>query len=462
MFTNIMSEFRSGGRYTMAVYPEGTDGPNTFPISAGSLVGGGSLHYTAQTRDPHPQDYLAWQRETGVDWTEPAMKAAADEIVKNFNIHERPDALLPKFDLDFREAGRRLGLQVSPTTVAKKNCLYSGYCDGSNMCKYDARGGSFVSYLPIAEENGVEILPDSEAQQVLIENGRATGVTFLQNGREYVVRTDRVVVSCGIFGSPVLLMKSGYGPSDELGTNLLVANDNIGRNIDGRAGPVSVEGEFDSPMSDGEFHDGGYHLFHNTDSGGIFERIQLRSYYPSIGKPHQVALNALAPQFGREHKGFMRQICNPLAPSSHRDRLLKRGRVTVVVVRSRQVYGRTNIRSGLFYDIDHSSLKRLFRQGTELAEEVLRTMKATKVSVSQRPIRQAGFLAWAGSCRAGADRASSVVNSYGESHDVEGLFVCDAGILPRTASQGYGGPTATVAAFIADRIVQRYFRNSAG
>src|SRR5205807_10018488 len=113
------------GRYVMGDYPEGPNRPSTFAILAASIVGGGSLHYTAQTRHPHSADYVAWQRETGVDWTEANLKSAADEVIRAFNIHPRRDELLPKFDLDFREAGKKLGFEVSPTTVSKRNCLYS-------------------------------------------------------------------------------------------------------------------------------------------------------------------------------------------------------------------------------------------------------------------------------------------------------------------------------------------------
>ncbi|MCZ6876851.1 MAG: GMC family oxidoreductase [Acidobacteria bacterium] len=462
MFTNITTEFRTGGRYTMGVFPEGPNGPNTFAISAGSLVGGGSLHYTAQTRDPQSVDYLAWQRETGVDWTQGNMASAAEEIVRTFNIHPRPDELLPKFDLDFREAGTALGFEVSPTTVSKRKCLYSGYCDGQNMCKYDARAGSFVTYLPIAEKNGVQVVPDSEVQRIIIEKGQATGVTFIQNGIEYLTKANKVIVSCGILGSPVLLMRSGYGSRQELGNSLLVENGNVVQNIDGRAGPFNVRAVFDTPMSDGAFHDGGFHLFHDTQPDKVHDRIQLRSYHPTLGKPHQVALNALAPGFGREHKDFMRQICNPSLPSIHRDELLKQGRVTVVVVHSSQVLGHTNMRAEMFYDIGHSSLRSLFLEGSKMAEEVLRSMKAREVIPDPRPVGRVGFLAWAGSCRAGTDPRNAVVNQFGESHDVANLFVCDASILPRCASQGYAGPTATVAAFIAERITQRHFSTSGG
>jgi choline dehydrogenase-like flavoprotein len=114
------------------------------------------------------------------------------------------------------------------------------------------------------------------------------------------------------------------------------------------------------------------------------------------------------------------------------------------------------LRAEVSYDMAHPSLKQLFQRGSKIAADVLRAMKAREVVNDTRPIPVA-FDAWAGTCRAGADRRNSVVNSNGESHDVENLFVCDASIKPRCASQGYGGPTATVAAFVAERIVRRHF-----
>jgi choline dehydrogenase-like flavoprotein len=461
MFTNITTEFREEKRYTMGVHPEGSDGPNTFGIYAASIVGGGSLHWAAETRHPHSEDYVAWQRETGVDWTEDNFESASEEIRQNFNIHERPDELLSKFQLDLRDAGKKLGFQVSPTTVAKQNCLYSGFCAwATNMCKYDARRGSFVAYLPVLERNGVEIIADADVQKIYIEKGRATGISFIQKGTEQILKAEKVIVSSGILGSPVLLMRSGYGSREDLGRNLVVENANVGRNIDGRPGPFSVNAIFDVSMSDGDFHDGGFHLFYDTTTDRIYDRLQFNSpssYQPELGEPHQVAVSPLAPQFGREHKEFMRQICNPSVASLHRDEILKRGRLVINVVRPRQVFGRTNIRAELFYDIQHPSLERLFLQGGQLAQDTLRAMGAREVTFDRLPRRAVGFFAWSGSCRAGTGPKDSVVNAYGESHDIENLFVCDASIAPRCASQGYGAPTATVAAFISDRIVQRHF-----
>ena len=46
-----------------------------------------------------------------------------------------------------------------------------------------------------------------------------------------------------------------------------------------------------------------------------------------------------------------------------------------------------------------------------------------------------------GGCRMGNDPASSVVNSYGQTHDIPNLFVCDASIF---VTSGAGNPTNTV------------------
>jgi choline dehydrogenase-like flavoprotein len=59
-----------------------------------------------------------------------------------------------------------------------------------------------------------------------------------------------------------------------------------------------------------------------------------------------------------------------------------------------------------------------------------------------------------GTCRMGADPAKTVVNQFGETHDVKKLYVADASLLP--TSIGYN-PSETVyalASYIADKIIE--------
>jgi len=63
-----------------------------------------------------------------------------------------------------------------------------------------------------------------------------------------------------------------------------------------------------------------------------------------------------------------------------------------------------------------------------------------------------------GSCRAGIDPKTSVVNSYFESHDVDNLFVCDGSAIPRVTTGNTGTPQASITVFAASRLIERHFK----
>ena len=224
----------------------------TYTFNTAGIVGGGSVLYTAITNTPYKADYQVWSDETGLDLSYQNLKYAAEETERAFNIHTKPDGLLRVGDRLFRDSARALGIEVHPAKIAKQNCLWCGYCDGVNMCKYDARGGSFTGYLPTALEHGVEIIPDAKAEKVLIEKQgtgfRGTGVAYIRNGEREVVNAPRVVVSCGQYGSTPLLLRSGYGPR-RLVEQLIVENPNVGDHTDARPWCERMTAVFDQPIS---------------------------------------------------------------------------------------------------------------------------------------------------------------------------------------------------------------------
>lgn len=70
---------------------------------------------------------------------------------------------------------------------------------------------------------------------VLIEGGRAAGVTVRQQGGDETIRAEAEVILCaGAIGSPQLLMLSGIGPADELrdqGIFVIADNRAVGANL---------------------------------------------------------------------------------------------------------------------------------------------------------------------------------------------------------------------------------------
>ena len=75
----------------------------------------------------------------------------------------------------------------------------------------------------------------SLATRIVLENGRAAGVEYVQGGQQRVARAEReVLVSGGVINSPHLLMLSGIGDPAELrkhDINVRVAAPGVGRNL---------------------------------------------------------------------------------------------------------------------------------------------------------------------------------------------------------------------------------------
>jgi len=60
------------------------------------------------------------------------------------------------------------------------------------------------------------------ASRIRIENGRAVGVDYIQDGQGRTAMSDReVILAGGVYGSPQLLMLSGVGDAEELQRHLL-------------------------------------------------------------------------------------------------------------------------------------------------------------------------------------------------------------------------------------------------
>lgn len=107
-----------------------------------------------------------------------------------------------------------------------------------NASDEGTRGSSSVSYLhPILDRDNLDILTDRQVSRVLIEDGTATGIEYLDNpfGRLKTLDANReVIVSAGAIDSPKLLMLSGIGPAEhlaEFGIDVLVDSPGVGSHL---------------------------------------------------------------------------------------------------------------------------------------------------------------------------------------------------------------------------------------
>ena len=115
-----------------------------------------------------------------------------------------------------------------------------GEQEGAGYYQTTSRNGrrcsAAVGYLLAARGRAnLRIVTDALASRILIEDGRAVGVTWLQGEREVSARADAEVVVCGgAINSPQLLQISGIGPAAvlcEIGVTPVLDLPGVGENL---------------------------------------------------------------------------------------------------------------------------------------------------------------------------------------------------------------------------------------
>ncbi len=88
---------------------------------------------------------------------------------------------------------------------------------------------------PVLNRPNLRLETNVMVDRLIVENGRAVGVRFRQNGREIEARAKGEVVLCaGAVGSPHLLQRSGIGPAEWLadaGVDVVLDKPGVGRNL---------------------------------------------------------------------------------------------------------------------------------------------------------------------------------------------------------------------------------------
>lgn len=90
-----------------------------------------------------------------------------------------------------------------------------------------------AAYLgPARDRANLTVLADCFVREIIVRDQRAVGLRI--DGAAETIEADEVIVSAGAFGSPLLLMRSGIGPADELArAGVEVRHDlpGVGRNL---------------------------------------------------------------------------------------------------------------------------------------------------------------------------------------------------------------------------------------
>ncbi len=192
------------------------------------LVGGGSVHFTANYWRFHEIDFVEASRHgpisgTGfADWPityaelEPYYTKAEWELGVSgtpgpFDApRSRPYPLPPlpvkSSGVLFERACKQLRLHPQPTPLAilsqpfrgRNACQHCGFCFGFG-CEFGAKSSTLYTVIPVAEATGrCEIRPNSYARKIAMEErtGRAIGVVYFDDHKVEQLQRARAVVVC--------------------------------------------------------------------------------------------------------------------------------------------------------------------------------------------------------------------------------------------------------------------------
>jgi len=203
----IAELYRDGGLTIAAGRPP-------IPVPVAKVVGGTTVINSGTCfRAPAPvlED---WQRRFGIAWAGEldADYAEAEDFLRVRQLD--PERMGRNGQLAM-EGAAAIGASGAPIHRNAGDCVQCSSCPFG--CEIDAKRGMHVSYLPRAVAAGARIRAGVEADRVLVEDGRAVGVSCTTRAgggrqRSFTVRARRAVIAAGgAFGTPELLLRSGLG-----------------------------------------------------------------------------------------------------------------------------------------------------------------------------------------------------------------------------------------------------------
>jgi choline dehydrogenase len=151
------------------------------------VIGGCSSHNACAVVRGEPRDYDEWPE----GWRAADLEPYLDRAEAQLGSYLFPDEELSPWHRAFAEAAGPL-VHRHPFNVA-----------GSTR-----RNAAFAYLDPARGRQNLEILADTVVDRVLLENGRAVGVAT--PGGE--LRAGLVVLAAGAYGTPGILLRSGFGP----------------------------------------------------------------------------------------------------------------------------------------------------------------------------------------------------------------------------------------------------------
>lgn len=329
-------------------------------------------------------------------------------------------------------AARNLGLHPFPIPMLRNSipynnragCIRNRTCVGF-QCPVDAKNGTHNTVIPIALATGnCDLYTNSVVVEIQSKtNGNVKGIRYIdEHDKEQVLSSDIVIVSASATESARLFLNS---KTSLFPHGLANNHDWVGRNLQGHA-YTGAFGLFENEIKDFAgpgatigISDFNHHNPGIVGGGVICNEFNSLPYQFSQSRP------PWEERWGKSHKEFQLKNIKRVA-SLHgpiQEMPMFESRVTVDAS-VKDYWGIPVVAlSGSRHPLDHEHCKFLSARAEEIIKEAGAVRTWQSVGGLGGP---SGHQHQNGTLRMGTDPQTSVVNKFGQVHDIDNLFVADA------------------------------------
>jgi choline dehydrogenase-like flavoprotein len=394
--------------------------PNLGPVTliGGRCVGGSTVINTKVALRASQRELDKWHAATGVNLSREDLDPYYERVENYLGVRERGDDWDVKPCVQTAKRGfEAVGANLEPTRAyTDHNCMQCGSC--LQGCPTNAGKSTMNTYIHRHWLGPhLTLRPNSLVQRVLIEDGEATGVEYVDaaTGETRQAHADATVIACGSLSTPQLLLRSE------------LTNPNIGRHL-GLHPAQFVFGLFDEPQD-----------------AHMVAPITSHCFDFAADEDGGFAVEAATVQ---DPIGFTVSLCDENGPMW--------GQPLVDAAKQyRRWVGLLNMSN----DDNHASVE-IDETGAERFKtdfspvELDRINRAREFSTKVLQAAGASRILWSGlatthmqgSCRMGVDPGTSVVDANCQAHEVNRLYVGDSSLHARTLSVN---PSLTIMALAA-------------
>lgn len=421
-------------------------GPTATPTMQGRCVGGSTLPNSAILFRIPEHVLTEWRDDFGIEGlTTEALTASYDRVEKaTCKQQTKPSALGPK-NLLFAKGAEAMGIEAEAFHLAKEGCKGCGECLPS--CQIGAKKSTDLSHVPDAVRAGARLYVNCRCDEVLAGEGGARGVlgSFRDHDGKKVgrirIRSRAVVLGAGVFGTPIILKRSGLGNSSGL----------VGRNLHTHPG-AAVFGIFEDPVKPWIGSTQGYGAF-------IDERLKIEVLWSPMA-----VMAVRMPGFGlvlKENMALFKHLAiwDAVVRGTSTGRILgysgnnptvwyhQNQRDTDELIRGLRIVSEMFFAAGAQF-----LMPGIYGLPAKLGPDQIDLLKPGTIKASQ-VVAAATHLF--GTCRMGPDPRSSVVDCMGESHDVRNLFIVDSSVMPNGTQVNPHEPIMTLSDYFSQGIIER-------